>query len=116
MPAGIYNITIEKGATFQRVLTWKDATGALVDLSTYTARAMGRANDYTGALLFSLTSASGLTLGGVAGTITMVISATATSGMTPGTNGVWDLEMISGAGVVTRLVQGKIEVSPEVTY
>jgi hypothetical protein len=28
---------------------------------------------------------------------------------------VWDLELVSGAGVVTRLIEGNVVVSPEVT-
>ena len=38
MSAGAYDITCEQGATFSRTLTVKDSSGAVRDLSTYTAR------------------------------------------------------------------------------
>ncbi|WP_279631030.1 hypothetical protein [Rathayibacter sp. VKM Ac-2759] len=36
--AGKYNFTIEQGVAFTRVVTWKDASGALVNLTNKTAR------------------------------------------------------------------------------
>lgn len=47
-------------------------------------------------------------------TITVAIPATSTAAFTWKT-GVYDLEMISGTGVVTALLSGKVTVTPEVT-
>jgi hypothetical protein len=39
MPAGRYNLSpIEQGADFDRVLTWKDGAGNLVNLTHFNAR------------------------------------------------------------------------------
>ena len=44
MAAGLYDITIEQGATFQMNLTWKDSTGSPVNITGYTARMQVREN------------------------------------------------------------------------
>ena len=111
MPATRYDITIEQGATFSLVITWRNAAGALVDLTGYTAK-MDIRQSVGGTLIKALASGSGITLGGAAGTITLTISATDTAAMT--TDGVYDLELTS-AGVVTRLIEGKVWLSEQVT-
>ena len=115
MPAGKHDIIIEQGATFRRVITWKDSAGTAIDLTGYTARAQARLTYDTAATIFSLTSAAGITLGGAAGTIAIVIAAGTTAALAAPWSGVWDLELVSGAGIVTRLLEGTANVSPEVT-
>ena len=62
----------------------------------------------------SLVSPTGITLGGALGTVLATISATATKELTI-QEGVYDLELESSGGVVTRLLQGKATISREVT-
>ena len=114
MPAGNYNIVCDQGSTLTRVLTWKNSNGTAVDLTNYTARMQVRTNYASNTALLSLTTENGgITLGGVAGTITLLATATATAALTADTY-VYDLEMITGANV-TRLVEGTFQVTPEVT-
>lgn len=113
--AGRYNIIIEQGATFSRVLTWRDAQGALIDLSGYTARMQARAGHTAQSVLVSLTTENGrIALGGAAGTVTLTIAAADTA-LLPSGSYVYDLELVSAGGVVTRLLEGCCQVSPEVT-
>lgn len=63
--------------------------------------------------VISLTNGSGITLGGSAGTIALLVSASTMAGISAGTY-VYDLELDSGT-VVTRLMQGKFTVQAEVT-
>jgi len=114
MPAGTYHITAEQGATLSRVLTWRDANDALINLTGYTARMQVRA-DYasTTAVLSLTTENSKITLGGALGTITILVSASDMQGVSGGSF-VYDLEMVNGA-TVTRLVQGNFTVNAEVT-
>ena len=114
MPAGTYDLTVECGATFDTTFTWTTSAGSAVNLSGYTARLQIRESVDAAATLVSLTSSSGITLGGAAGTIQVVISATATAAITART-GVYDLELVSGGGVVTRLLEGSVVFVPEVT-
>lgn len=110
--ADSYDITIEQGATFSLPITWRDSAGALINLSGYTARL--KVKDGGGVTVISLTEADGIALGGALGTITLSRSAALTTAYTF-TRGVYDLELVSGAGVVTRLLKGQVIVTPEVT-
>lgn len=114
MAAGLYDITIEQGATFQMNLTWKDSTGAAVNITGYTARMQVRENYEAESTLVSLTSSGGdIVLGGALGTIAITIAASATQ-LLQLDEAVYDLELVNGA-TVTRLLQGKATVSREVT-
>lgn len=111
-----YNLSIDAGATYQLVVTWKDGNGAPVNLTGYAAR-MKLKDTYGGTTLVSLTDSDGITLGGSAGTVAITISDALTSsiGGTDHTRGVYDLEVESSGGVVTRLLEGRWVCSPEVT-
>jgi len=116
MSAGKLNLIIEQGATFSRVLTWK-VNDVAVNLTGYTARMHVRdaVDSTTTQLELSTTSPpGGIALGGSAGTITLTVSAAVTAALTPG-NYVYDLELVSSGGVVTRLVEGDLEIVAEVT-
>lgn len=113
-PAGTYNIICDQGATLTRTLTYKDSTGALVNLTGFTARMQVRADVESTSTVLSLTTENGgITLGGVAGTVLITATATQTAALTAG-DYAYDLELVSGA-TVTRLVQGSFLVRPEVT-
>lgn len=114
MPAGHYDITCDQGATFSRVITWKNSNGTPIDLTNYTARMQVRANYPSTTVLLELTTAnSGIALGGALGTITLAATATAMAAIAADQY-VYDLELITGSNV-TRLVEGSFTVTPEVT-
>jgi hypothetical protein len=114
-PAGSYNIICDAGATLTRTLTWKDSAGTLVNLSGYTGRMQVRADVESASTVLSLTTANGgLTLGGAAGTVLITVSSTESATLTAG-DYVYDLELVTAGGVVTRLVQGTFTVRAEVT-
>ena len=111
--AGSYNFTIEQGATFNLLMTWK-IDNVPVNLTGYTARLQARIDvDETDTIL-SLTTGAGITLGGAAGTITLDQTATQTA-LLPKGEYVYDLELQTSGGVVTRLLQGELNISAEVT-
>lgn len=115
MPAANYDILIEQGATFRLNLTWRDANGVLVDLTNWSARMQIRESINDAEAVVDLSSPSaGIVLGGTAGTITVTIPAAQTAALAI-RRGVYDLEVQDSAGNVTRLLQGAVEVSPEVT-
>ena len=114
MPAGLYDIVAEQGATLDRVITWRNSAGALINLTSFTARMQVRSDYQSSTVVLDLTTENGgITLGGAAGTITVNVSATAMAAIPSGTY-VYDLEMVLGS-VVTRLVQGSFAVNVEVT-
>jgi hypothetical protein len=111
--AGAYNFTIEQGATFNLLMTWR-IDNVAVNLTGYTARLQARIDvDETDTIL-SLTTGAGITLGGAAGTITLDQTATQTA-LLPKGEYVYDLELQSSGGIVTRLLQGELNISAEVT-
>jgi len=113
--AGKLNLVIEQGTTFNPVLTYSDSAGTAIDLTGYTARMQIRLKRTSAAFLHELTTENGgITLGGAAGTIALLISATDTTAFTF-TTAIYDLELITAGGIVTRLLQGSVTLSTEAT-
>ena len=85
-----------------------------VDLTGYTAR-MSIKDKIGGAVLHSLTTENGgITIDTAAKTILLSIPAATTEDFT-WSRGVYDLEMVSATGKVTRIISGRIVLSREVT-
>jgi hypothetical protein len=123
MAAGKYSMLIEQGATVDIDIVYKDSNNTVVDLTGYNARMKVRSDyaDNSPTTYFSLSSSlypdgTGLILGGVSGTINIFISAVSTSAQSFDT-AYYDLELVSGSAnpVVTRLLQGTVKLSKEVT-
>jgi hypothetical protein len=110
--AGPVEFTVTRGDSFHRQITWSDDNGP-VNLTGYTARMQIRASYTSATALISLTQASGLTLGGAAGTIDINITSNQTTALAAGTY-VYDLEMTYGATVKT-ILKGTFVVTPQVT-
>lgn len=117
-PTGLHNFTCNQGATFSRTITWKNSANAAYDLTGYTARMHVRETVDSANTVITLTTAnSRITLGSNAATkgqITLTISAADTANLTPAIY-VYDLEVVSGGGVVDRLIEGNFVVKAEVT-
>tara|TARA_R110001592_G_scaffold141714_1_gene363525 strand:+ start:28 stop:399 length:372 start_codon:yes stop_codon:yes gene_type:complete len=121
MAAGIYNFTIEQGATFTRTFKYKDSTGASLPISNNASinmqirETIGSAEPVPNG---TFKSGSGFILStntedNVQNQFTLVIPA-ATSSNFSFTTAVYDIELIE-SNVTTRLLQGKIKLSKEVT-
>jgi hypothetical protein len=113
MPAANYDILIEQGATFRLQLAWKDGEGDPIDLTGYSARMQVRPRASSDQVLVALVSGDGITLGDD-GSIVVLASAERTEAVA-GKRAVYDLELESADGTVTRLIQGGVNISPEVT-
>lgn len=113
---GKYNLRIYCGSTFNKVIAWKDESNNLINLTGWTARLQMRSSIAADTPFMTLTTENGgITLGGAAGTISLMIVASATSALAI-VEGVYDLQMIAPDGVtVTRLLEGFVFISPEVT-
>lgn len=110
---GTYEITCWQGATYDKTFTITEA-GVALNLTGFSSAMQVRSAADSTSTLLSLTSGSGITLGGTAGTVLVTISAAQSSAIPAGSY-AYDLELTSGAGVVTRLLQGGFTVVGNVT-
>jgi hypothetical protein len=120
MPAGKYSLLIEQGATLNLELAYKDSANAAINLTSYSGKMQIKSDyaDNTPTTYLTLSSSlqpdgTGITFGGVSGTIGLYISAPTASNLTFDT-GYYDLEITSGS-VVTRLLEGTVKISKQVT-
>lgn len=88
------DMTIRRGATFRRRITWTDRQGVPRDLTGYTASLIMRPH-YSTEPTLKLTSGDegGIVLGGTDGTIDIKISANITAEMPVGQFYIYDLRV-----------------------
>jgi len=126
MAAGKYSFIIEQGATTDFEIIWTDAEGSRSDLTGYHARMQIRSDYGANSTLYASLSSSlkadgtGLNLSGSlgnnplsSGSIGIFISAASSSAFNFN-EAKYDLEVVSGS-YVTRLLEGRIKLSKEVT-
>lgn len=111
MAAAKYNLVIDQGSDFSQTLTIKE-DGTAKDLTGYSARAQIRPSVSSDTLTASFTC----TIPNPStGTIVVFMSNTTTKTIAPGRY-YYDLELFtSNDATVTRLLQGEVSVTPEVT-
>ena len=110
--AAVANLSIDQGATFTSDITVKDVNGAVFDLTGYTAAsklAKGYSSTRTRTAI-TVTFANDRTTG----VLTISLTANQTAALDP-ERYVYDVEVTSSAGIVTRVLEGIITVRPEVT-
>tara|TARA_B100000287_G_C20366001_1_gene675817 strand:+ start:194 stop:595 length:402 start_codon:yes stop_codon:yes gene_type:complete len=129
MAAGRYSFVIEQGATTDFEVVYQDSGSNPISLADHQARMQIRSTqDVTGTLILTLSSSlaadgTGLNLSGSNGTthiesgsIGVKISAHSSS-LLDFTEAFYDLEISSGSShpVVTRILEGKVQLSKNVT-
>lgn len=125
MPAGRYSFVIEQGATTNLQINWTDASGSAIDLNGYHARMQIRPSVISDEIFLSLSSSlqsdgTGINLNGSngetplsSGSLAIYISAHSSS-LLDFNEAYYDLEMVNG-NEVTRLLEGKVKLSKNVT-
>lgn len=115
MTAGIYNFTIDQGAQYTTQIIWADSSGNPIDLTGYSAAMQLReqASSPNPSALNLTSSNGGITITPLAGEMDILMT-TAQTGALDARFYVYDLE-IALSGVVTRIIQGQITVSAQVT-
>lgn len=130
MIAGVYNITIEQGSTFGRLISVEqpdlvtDPTGQTFqnfNLVGFTARMHIRRTINTESPMITLTTENGRIAinpniaAYPAKNNEISLSITAADTATIITSGVYDLEIISAGGTVSKVIRGDVTLIPEVT-
>lgn len=103
------NIIINQGTTFSTTINLTDDNGDPINLTGYTGRSQMRKH-YTSSNSQSFT----VSLNSSEGIVTLALTASQTANLTAGRY-VYDVEVISAANVVSRIVEGIVTVTPEVT-
>jgi len=105
------NLTIDQGSTYSISIEISDALGNPIDLTDYTIRAQLRksygSNTYT-----AFTTSVGVNPAN--GVITLSLSSTQTGSLRFGRY-VYDIEIENDEDVVTRVLEGIVTITPEVT-
>ena len=111
-----YDLNITRGSDFSVRLSVKDSAGAAYNLSGYSTSGVAK---YRYSSSEALVNLSPVIISGVSGAsyssgiIDINVSGTATTGV-PIIQGVYDIEIYSGS-YHEKVIQGKINVLPEVT-
>jgi hypothetical protein len=126
MAAGKYSFVIEQGATTKFQIDWKDVNDSPINLSGYHARMQVRPAIESDIVFLSLSSSlsdscgTGINLSGsngttplASGSIGIYISAASSSMLNFG-EAYYDLELVNDCEV-TRLLEGKVKLSKNVT-
>lgn len=110
--ANHWDFAIEQGSTFVRTLTIT-RNGRTLDLTGYRALWQFRPSIQSQTVIIQLTNVSGLTLGGVAGTILMLITASATDAITSYA-GVHELRLTDATGAILPRLRGRFWLVPKI--
>ena len=103
------NLVVDQGADFTTTLTLNNDDGSLFDLTDYTGASQIKKH-YTS----SNSTNMSVTLNGNTGIVTLTMNNSVTAAMTSGRY-VYDLELTDSANVVSRIVEGIVTVTPQVT-
>lgn len=101
---GNWNVRSRTNDTWRTVVTWQPG-GVTADLTGATAKLQVRATPSGTALLTAATGGGGITLGGTAGTVTVVIPRTTLDDLAPGVY-VWDLVVTDSTGADHCILAG----------
>jgi hypothetical protein len=103
------NLVVDQGSSFSTTLNLTDDDGDVINLTGYTAAGQLRKH-YTSSNSVSFT----ITLGGANGTVTLAMSSNTTANIAAGRY-VYDVELTDNTGLVSRLFEGIVTVTPQVT-
>lgn len=108
--AAFANLYIDQGSNFTSTVTVEDSNDNLVNITNYTTRGQVRKS-------YSASTATNFTTtitDATNGEFTIALSRTQTGALKAGRY-VYDVEVISPTGVVTRVVEGQVTVNARVT-
>lgn len=103
------NLVVDQGTTFSATIDVTDASGAVFNLLNYTVAAQMRKNYASSTATNFVASHTGGT-----GKINLSLLPVTTNTLAPGRY-LYDVEITSPGGAVTRVVEGIVTVTPGIT-
>lgn len=114
MQPGRFNFSIYQGDTFSTAPAWK-INNSYVNVTGYTADMQVRQDVDSASIIVELSTSNGRIVAGTTdGKFTLTLTAAETAALPPG-NYVYDLEVTSTGGTVTKILTGGFAVIAEVT-
>jgi len=107
-----HDITIEQGASFSKTFTLKDDNDVVINVSADTFR--GQVRKHHSSTTASADFILDATVNGTNGVVTWALTSTQTAAM-PSGKLVYDVEWVKQNGDVTRILEGIVDSTPEVT-
>tara|TARA_B110000503_G_scaffold134389_1_gene213297 strand:- start:4991 stop:5323 length:333 start_codon:yes stop_codon:yes gene_type:complete len=104
------NLTIDQGSDFSSTIFVTNNQGDILDLTLYTTRAQIRKTFASTTSIDFIASILNPTEGKIQIKLTNAVSALMKSGRY-----VYDVEIISDSDIVTRVVEGQVDVTPNVS-
>lgn len=111
MAAGYQELFIEQGTTFNTTITLDDVNGDAFDLTGVTPKAQVRKSYYSANASANFDVTIPIPTNGL---ISLTLNAPATSNLKPGRY-VYDVVIKDSANTVTRVLEGTVNVVPQVT-
>lgn len=103
------NLVLDQGTDFSATIDVVDSDSSVFNLTGYTINAQMRKN-YASSSATSFATLNGET----SGQITLSLANTITEALSPGRY-LYDVEITSSAGTITRVVEGIVTVTPGIT-
>ena len=114
--SNVYDILVDQGATLNRALFIKTAIKTPIDLDGYIGRMHIRDRKDSSVIIRTLTSETDeIEILPAAGRVDIMLGPSETESLEP-KNYVYDLELESPEGEVTKVLSGKLTVRSEITY
>lgn len=109
------SLVIQQGSDFSHTISLQNSDGSVFVLSGYSGKMQIREVVGGITVLAELSTTNGrMLINGLAGQLTLSLTNAQTAAMT-WRSGVYDLEITSGSSVTTRIMEGRVTLSPEVT-
>jgi hypothetical protein len=103
------NLQIDQGADFETTINVTDDDNNIIDLTGYSGTAQMRKH-YSSVTYYSFT----VSISPLEGEVTLALSANTTNTITPGRY-VYDCELLDAGGKKSRLIEGIVTLTPQVT-
>ena len=108
--ASVSNLFVDQGADYSNIITVASTTGAPLDLTGYTVKSQMR-KSYTSSTFYNFTAS---VYDAVNGKVRLQLNSTQSEAIIPGRY-LYDVEITSGSGGKTRVIEGIVTVTPEIT-
>ena len=108
--ATVANIFIDQGADYSNIITVGSSSGTPLNLTGYTVASQIR-KSYSSSIAYNFTASI---FSASEGKVRIQLTATSSGAIPPGRY-LYDVEITSSSGTKTRVVEGIVTVTPEIT-